>query len=304
MRWRPAVALMATLAFLVAFLAGFVAGSTGPDTGKMQFLGVYPWQGAGRHSGGFSSLEISADGTHFTTLSDRGYRLSGQFRRNPTTGRITAIISGPLTPLHTPDGAPLPASLSDSEGLAISANGETFVSFEGSARVWAYRSAEGVAHALPRHPDFARMQSNASLEALAIDARGWLYTLPERSGAMTRPFPLYRFRNGTWDKTLSVPRRDNFLPVGADFGPDGRLYLLERDFMGIGFRSRIRSFAVTPDSILDERTLLVSSLGWFSNLEGLAVWQDKKGRIRLSMIADDNFEFFLNTEIVEYALAK
>jgi hypothetical protein len=300
---RVAVAMMAALALLVAVLAGFVTGSTGPQTSEMQFLGVYPWHGTGRHFGGFSSIEISLDGTAFTTLSDRGYRVSGQFQRDPVSEEITAIASGPLTRLRGTDGAELAASKSDSEGLAIAPDGTMFVSFEGKARVWAYPKINGAAVALPRHPDFARMKPNASLEALAIDARGWLYTLPERSGAMTRAYPLYRFRNGTWDKALSIPRRGNFLPVGADFGPDGRLYLLERDFMGIGFRSRIRSFAVTPDSILDERILLVTPLGRFANLEGIAVWQDNKGRIRLSMIADNNFELFLSTEIVEYALA-
>lgn len=38
------------------------------------------------------------------------------------------------------------------------------------------------------------------------------------------------------------------------------------------------------------------------NLEGISVWQDPDGRIRLTMISDDNFMVFQRTEIVEYAV--
>ena len=37
-------------------------------------------------------------------------------------------------------------------------------------------------------------------------------------------------------------------------------------------------------------------------LEGISVWRDAQGYIRLTMIPDDNFYFFLGTDIVEYRL--
>jgi len=152
---------------------------------------------------------------------------------------------------------------------------------------------------LPSHPDFAAMQANAALEAIAIGPDGALYALAERSGRAERPFPVYRFREGIWDVPFTIPRRGAFLVSGADIGPDGRLFLLERDFAGIGFRSRVRSFDLTGG---DERVELQSSVGQFDNLEGLAVWQDGQG-IRLTMISDDNQNWFQQTEIVEYRLA-
>src|SRR5690606_38058901 len=116
-------------------------------------------------------------------------------------------------------------------------------SLEGEARVLAYNRLGGPARNLPSHKDFAKMQGNSSLEALAIDKRGWLYTLPERSGREDRPFPVYVFNGKSWSKPYALPREGRFLPVGADFGPDGRFYLLERDFRGIaGFASRVRAF--------------------------------------------------------------
>ncbi len=137
------------------------------------------------------------------------------------------------------------------------------------------------------------MQRNSSLEALAIDGNGWLYTLPERSGAEDAPFPVWRFRNGKWDQPFDLPRRGAFLPVGADFGPDGKIYMLERRFSGIlGFASRVRRLTLGPDGVIDEQTVLESPTGRHDNLEGLAVWRDQAGAIRLTMISDDNFRFF------------
>ena len=49
-------------------------------------------------------------------------------------------------------------------------------------------------------------------------------------------------------------------------------------------------------------TLLETPTGTHENLEGLAVWRDPEGRLRLTMVADDNFNLFLRNQIVEYRL--
>jgi hypothetical protein len=142
------------------------------------------------------------------------------------------------------------------------------------------------------------MQTNASLEALAIDSDGTLYTIPERSGGATQPFPVFRLRNGIWDQPFSIPRRGAFLVTGADIGPDGQLYVLERDFLGIGFRSRVRRFDLTGGN---EQILLETRLRQHDNLEGISIWQDDQG-VRMTLISDDNYRAFQRTEIVEYRL--
>ncbi len=52
----------------------------------------------------------------------------------------------------------------------------------------------------------------------------------------------------------------------------------------------------------DETLLLETASGTYDNLEGVSVWRDAGGRLRATMISDDNFKFFQRTEIVEYAL--
>lgn len=292
MRWRFAVSIAAAL--------GGIWALTGNASSKdrITFLGAYTWHDDSPAFGGFSGIEVSPDGMEFTALSDHSHLIQGRFLR--TNGRITGLSTDPIKKLHRAKGNQNKASSTDSEGLARHDDGRLFVSFEGAHRVGEYASPDAPAAWLPRHPEFKSFQSNSSLEALAIDARGWLYTLPERSGKTTRDFPLYRYRNGQWDKDLSIPRRGNFLPVGADFGPDGMFYLLERDFTGIGFRTRVRRFEISLNNVSNEQELLVTSIARHDNLEGLSVWRDDRQKIRLTMISDDNFRFFQRTEIVEY----
>jgi hypothetical protein len=203
------------------------------------------------------------------------------------------------THLRDPEGRAVQGFGSDSEGLAIRADGRIFVSWEGEARVWTYADPGSPAAWLPRHPDFRGMQVNAALEALAIGPDGALYTLAERSGRAERPFPVYRYAGGDWSVPFSITRSGAHLPVGADIGPDGMLYLLERDFYGLGFGSRVRRFGLDGS---DGAVVLETGLGQHGNLEGIAAWRDGTRAIRLTMVADNNFSFLQRTEIVEYRL--
>lgn len=138
---------------------------------------------------------------------------------------------------------------------------------------------------------------------MAIDRRGWLYAIPERSGVLTRPFPVYRYNGKKWDKKLNIPRKAPFLVVGADFGPDQKLYVFERNFkFPIGFATRIRRFTLTASGFQNEETLLETRLGLHDNLEGISVWKDKRNRIRITLVSDNNFKFFQRTELVEYVV--
>lgn len=184
-------------------------------------------------------------------------------------------------------------------------DGRIFISFEGQHRVWTYRDIASEAAWLPRHADFKSMQANSSLEALAIGPDGALYTIPERSGRLSLAFPVYRYKGGVWTNAFTLPRRGKFLVVGADFGPDGNLYLLERYFTGLfGFQTRVRRFRLSGSKITGEEIILSTTTGRHDNLEGLTVWRDSVGNLRLTMISDDNFKSFQRIELVEYLLPK
>ena len=293
---RPVLALTAGL-FLVLGLQG--SASQPYPAG---FLSAFTWRMEDAQFGGFSGLELSEDGLSFTAITDKGWWTQGTLTRD-AAGLIIAIDAEPMRFLRGRFEAPLARGRQDAEGLALAPDGSFYISFEQIPRVLRYETLDGPAQNLPTPREFARMQRNSALEALAIAPDGTLFTLPERSGELTRPFPIWRFRDGAWDQPFALRRDGGFLVVGADIGPDGRFYVLEREFHGVtGFASRVRSFALSESGLSDERTELQSSVGQHDNLESLSVWRAADGSLRLTMISDDNFYFFQRTEFVEYRL--
>jgi hypothetical protein len=283
-----------------ALLAGLPMAATRPDTAA--YLGSYTWVMDDPDFGGLSGLEIAADGAGFLALTDRGSLISGRLSRD-AAGVVVGVEAARLTALEDLSGAPVSGRQADPEGLAVAADGRIFVSFEGQHRVWSYAAPGSAAEDLPRHPDFARLQNNSGLEALAIDAEGRLYAVPERSGRLDRPFPVYRLANGAWEVPFQLPRDDDYLPVGADFGPDGRLYLLERNFRGaLGFFARVSRFDITGDSPGPREVLMETRAPFQNNFEGIAVWRGPAGDIRFTLISDDNFTGILTTELADYRL--
>ena len=251
--------------------------------------------------GGISGIHLGPDGQEATLLLDGGLMIRGLLHRD-AEGRPTGLRRWLLIPIKPLPDLDLDDRGLDTEGLAV-VDGRTFVSIERLHEVWELDETGVVVARLPQADDFPGLQGNSSLEALAADADGRLYTLPERSGDRDRPFPVWRFSGGSWKRPFSLPRRGRFLAVGADFGPDGRLYLLERRHaLPLRFATRVRRFTLEDDRVIAEETLLETPLGLHDNLEGIAVWQDAAGAMRLTMVSDDNYLRFQETQIVEYRL--
>jgi hypothetical protein len=283
-------------ALLLAFLQGSVRPSPGPG-----YLSAYVWQMPDRGFGGFSALQISDHGLGLVAISDRGHAAEGRITRDDQ-GRITAI-DATLTALADDGGRSMTKGRSDAEGIAVTADGRIYIAFERHSRVMSYSTLSGPAAELPGAEAFRTLQRNASFEALAIDVDDTIYIVLERSDAADLPFPVYRFRDGHWDQPFVLPRTGHFLAVSADMGPDGRFYLLERAFYGpAGFASRVRVFTLGAGGFGPSETLIETPPGLHDNLEGLSVWRDDAGTIRLTMIADNNFMPFLHSEIVKYRL--
>lgn len=285
---------------LILCLAALLA-SAAAQAQQAQFLDSFTWSSSGAAEfGGFSGLELAPDGESFFAMSDSGMLATGALIRE--NGKIVGVSEAQLNQLMRQNGNPLTGFAADAEGLALAKDGRLYVSFEGFHRVAFLAPQSYVTRHIPRDPAFETQQRNSSFEALALDPQGRPITLPERSGAWERPFPVFRLEGNTWSQPYTLRRDGKYLPVGADTGPDDRLYLLERHFTGIAFTSRVRSFAFTPTGLVDERLVLQTPAGRHDNLEGISVWQDEDGRIRLTMISDDNFNFFQRTQFVEYAL--
>ena len=289
--------IVAAIAILLAGCAGAVG--SGP---RAEYLGTFIWEPIGPGFGEFSGLDMQ-DGEEFVTVSDIGRIAAGRFRRN-AGGRIAGVeLETGLLMLRDSDGEVLRGPMRDAESVAVASDGRIFVAFEQVHRVWVYDRIDGPARALPQHPDFRRFRRNQGIEAMAVTQDGILLAVPELPPAGMNDHPVYRYRNGVWDVPFRLSRDWAFWPVGANIGPDGKFYLLERDYLPVlGFRSRVRRFALAKGDRLDGETLFTSDRGRHGNLEGLAVWRDAGGAIRLTMISDNNLWQGVPTEIVEYRL--
>lgn len=294
MRYSPAIQI--SLALILACLASSVMAE---DTARARFLGSFPWVMDKPWFGGWSGIELSGDGREMTAINDRGRILKAGISRQG--GQITGITPHGNWRLKASTGKFLASSIIDSEGLAIAADGTVLISFEGVTRVVRYTEPAALAKVLRLDDLFRELPKNKSLEALAIDHTGCLFAIPERllPGGIIQVFVL---DNGIWSTPFGLVGGDGFLPVGADFDHKGRFYLLERAWSILGFRTRVRRWDMVDGELRNEALLVQTRTRTHDNLEGLAVWRDKQGRTRLTMIADDNFLWLQHTEIVEYVL--
>lgn len=295
MHKRLARALTALAFSLVSF------GGHTQEQGIATVVGSFTWREAAPWFGGISALELSEDGSEFVALSDKGRALSGKISRDPE-GRIEALEIKESSPLKDRSGKPLRKGNIDAEGLALLPDGSFFVSFEGNHRLARYADISAPSELLKKGGFIGELQSNSGMEALAVDPMGALWTLPERSGGLSTPFPVWIFDGNNWENRFEISRSDGFLPVGADFDSEGRLYILERRFSGFGFASRLRRFSPPFTGTQDGETLFQSSTGSHDNLEGIAIWKDTGGSFRATLVADDNFHILQRTELLDLIL--
>ncbi len=251
--------------------------------------------------GGISAIDISDDGSRLLAISDNGSYTHGVITRD-VSGRVESASFEPMKQLKTFRGS-LYLSHKDTEGVAVGPDGTIYVSYELYALIAAFPTIDDFPVKLPSPPEFADYMNNRSLESLAIDRAGVIYSVPEAPAGFGAEFPVFRFDGTDWDHELSLPRRGGYLAVSADFGPDGRFYLLERLYYGFpAFSSRLRRFDLTDQGFVNEVTLFTTAIGTHENLEALSVWRNPAGRLVATMMADDNFNALFSTQLDEYVL--
>ncbi|MCG7521124.1 esterase-like activity of phytase family protein [Ruegeria sp. Ofav3-42] len=292
---------MRTSSTIQLIIAVLLAGAVwAVDNKATSRLSSFTWRHTAEWFGGFSAIHIENGGREMIAVTDRATLVTARVNRE--AGSIADIQITGHWPLLSSKGRTLTKRNGDSEGIAVAPDGGLLISFEGTHRV-AYYSAPGAwARVLPRPKVFDGFEGNGSLEALAIDKFGHLYTMPEENRTNAGDIPVYRWDGQAWSTPFVLPQRGKYLPVAADFGPDGRLYVLERDVGWTGFRSRLRRWQVDGDTLRAEEVVFQSGTGAHDNLEGVSIWRDDKGRLRATMVSDDNFLALQRTELVEYLL--
>ena len=276
-------------------LAGSLALPALADT--VEPISRYAWET--EIIAGVSGLELSADGKDFVAVGDRGFWMEGTIVRD--ANGITGIDVGRIAPILGIDGNPVAARRvgdhSDAEGLALDPDGTAWISFERWAHVTRHDGGlDSIGIHIRDHETFYDHADNWQLEAIAISPEGDIYTFSEKP--FPDGFPIYKLVDGEWTITGTLPERDLFAIVGADFDDNGDLYLLERKLvMGFWWQSRIRRIRLDGT---EDRTLWTSERGDFGNLEGIALWR-RNGELILTAVSDNNNQDD-PTEFVDFRL--
>lgn len=273
---------------------------------KARYLGGFVLSSAERRFGGISGA-LWLDG-ELIAATDRGAWLRFDPRRDPATGRILAAEKAVIGAILGRSGVRLRGRGRDAESLARDPAGGIWIAFEGDHRLTRRETLEGPAVAEATALPSEILPFNSGIEALATAPDGALWALAEGLIGPGGAIQGWRMTNGRADPFTVRPLR-GYQPTGADFGPDGALYLLERryDFFS-GVRVRARRFsaeivAAAPSDLGEGEILFeLDQRAKIDNMEAIAVEPAPGGGALLTLLSDDNFSDLQQTLLLQFVV--
>ena len=295
--------------------------TTKPDQrkfGRLTWRGELVLSSGSDYFGGYSGLALDDKGERFLAISDSGSWLTGKLTYKDDL--LAGIADAHIGPLTQKDGHPLQKKRDrDAEALVQlkhgAIEGRYLIAFERVHRVDEYALENGVmrgplgSRPLPKILD--ELGSNEGLEGATLLRGG-----PWAGGLVLFPEELL---NGGGDltgalivngetKALTIKRYQKYDISDIQSLADGSLVVLERSFdptdKRLGIRLRlIKAADVKPGTVMEGENLLDAGPGQeIDNFEGLAVHETAAGETILTLMSDDNFNFFQRTLMVQFKL--
>jgi hypothetical protein len=250
--------------------------------------------------GGLSGLLVEGDS--LIAASDRGALFVACVQRGDD-GWLDVPTDARMIILPLLRGWPTQEAETDLEGLARMGNGDIVLAFERFARIDTLKALDATPRPSHRWNLFEDNFGNRAFEAVATLPDGDVLAILEGPSGAPATFA-HRWdgvRGGDgWSERTEMPLSDGFVIVGADMGPDGCLYLLDRKFtlMG-GFAHRLRRVARLDD--LGE-VIYTSAPAVLGNAEGISISELENGDLIATLITDNNFVPLPPTQLIEYRL--
>lgn len=216
-----------------------------------------------------------------------------RFTLDISDGHLTGLSQIRTYPIITHKGQEGYGRDWDAEGLARAADDTLWVSFERVHRVQQFDAVDASAGRALRPEKWKRLINNSGLEALAIANDGRLWAIEEQAQDDNKPFRVF-IAGTTIEETKFLPRNGDFLPTGADFGPDGWLYVTQRAFSFVsGFRISIRrlKWGDGPAPTEDQELATFEAVSRIDNIEAISVWREDETTYAV-VLSDDNFNIF------------
>ena len=242
---------------------------------------------------GLSDMAVRG-GVDLTAVSDEGDLVKASLVLDKA-GRLVGLEGGRVSALAGLDGKPLQGKLeSDSEGMALLANGDMLISFEQRHRIWLY-PADGAPPREAPAPD-ASFPANGGMEALgpAPDLGPDAYLAGgEVSGQ-------------TWTCRLSagctagpvIAKPPEYGLVALTRLPEGRTAWLLRAWDPI--RGSRVTLTIQASDGRELGRLELARPYTVDNFEALAAVPAKDGSIRFYLLSDDNFQSIQRTLLLAF----
>ena len=274
--------------------------------GKLVWRGGLRLVSMDKRFGGFSGLVLSGNGRKMVAVSDRGWWLTGKLQI--INGMMAGAGSFRLAPVKT-DGGKRARNIRyrDVEALAPwderMLDGYLVAGFERHTRILRYAFGRHATAANPkaiRFPkDIGKGPYNRTIEAISRfysgPYRGWMIAISERGVDKGKNLRGWLWRAG---KTIrfSVSRHQDYDVTGMALAPDGKsFFTIERSFNpplfpGMALR-RFKATGLAERKILNGEVLFSGRQPVYAidNMEGIAVHRGSNGKLRLTVISDDNY---------------
>lgn len=265
-------------------------GVTGPE--------IFHWRDDAPDFGGLSALILDDVGTRLLAGTDRGHYVETTLTRD-ADHTITGAAKARITPVLLRSGTPPTDFKMDLEALSPLPDGRIAQAFEGFVRIETLDTPQATPQATHPWDRFAWAFGNAAFEALATLPDGRLIAIVERPRAQS-----VIYTEGRWQEGPDLPLSHGYRITGADIGPDGCLYLLERRFSVItGFAFRLRRLSGGPVTGWQDSLIYHSPSARYGNAEGVFVWGEGD-QLTASIVTDNGFLPFDPTRLIELRLPK
>jgi hypothetical protein len=286
-------------ALLATAAAAGAAGADAPVGARL--LGSVNWEEQSPEFGGLSGFAYTDPGRAFYAVSDHGVLVSGRILRD-AAGVISGVEATSAARFIDNKGKPARGFQGDAEAVRVEPDGAILVAFESYARVARFRPPAMQPEPLQDWDRFRAIWGNVGMESLARSDDGRVMTILEAPTA--DGYATFLHRGGrTWVAGPNLATDGNFDAVDADYGPDGRLYVLERAYSILsGYQARISAYPAEGERFGAPEVLLQTEAGAFGDFEGMDVWRDPAGRTVATLISDNNFVSLIPTVIAEFEL--
>jgi len=265
--------------------------------------------------GGISGVTF-VDANRLVMVTDKGQFISARLSYFPD-GRPEALSEVQFSPIQNSKGFPLPPNYSrDAEAITtVYRNGRPAavrLGFENLTRVADFSLVRGRPAGAAREviiPSWiSAVRTNQSLESVCIAPRS--SPIAGSTLLLLENFVVDEAHSGwilgTRDQgPVSLEVASGLNPTDCAFLPGGDLLVLER---GTGFFSftmqvrRIKAEEVKAGAVMQGQVILTGYGGDIDNMEGIAVRTAKDGSTRMVIVADDNFNDWERTLLLEFEL--